>query len=179
MKLNYLKSVISQLENYKSLGERTFDQVTEDKLFWQYNAECNSMATIVKHLWGNMLSRWTSFLNSDGEKEWRNRDAEFDNDLTTKREVLDKWNEGWTLMLETINSLHEDDLEKTVYIRNEAHTVVEAINRSLAHSAYHVGQLVFIGKMSAENWTSLTVPRGGSRDYNAKMFSKTDEPEKE
>lgn len=169
---NYLESVIKQFEYYKMLGEKTMEQVDEEKLFWQYNEESNSIATIVKHLSGNMLSRWTDFLTTDGEKEWRNRDAEFENDLTTKAEVLKKWNEGWEVFMQTLRSLTQDDLQKIIYIRNQGHTVMEAINRQLAHYPYHVGQMVFVGKMLADKWNSLSIPRGQSNQFNAEKFSK-------
>jgi hypothetical protein len=154
------------------LGDKTFVQLSDEKLFWQYNQDSNSIATIVKHLWGNMLSRWTDFLTTDGEKEWRDRDAEFDNDITSKQELIDKWNEGWACLFNAINALRLEDLETIIYIRNQGHTVTEAINRQLAHYPYHVGQIVFIGKMLAENgWTSLSIPKGISKTYNAKKFS--------
>lgn len=171
MKTDYLNSVKKQFEYYKLLGEKTFAQLPEEKLFWQYNEDSNSIATIVKHLSGNMLSRWTDFLTTDGEKEWRNRDAEFENDITTKEELLNKWNEGWNVFLSTLNSLNADDLEKTIYIRNQGHTVMEAINRQLAHYPYHIGQIVFIGKMGAKKWDSLSIPKGNSANYNANKFS--------
>jgi len=143
MTSDYLKSSIKQFEYYKLLGEKTFLQLSDEQLYWQYNAESNSIAIIVKHLWGNMLSRWTDFLTSDGEKEWRNRDEEFETTGKIKEDVLIKWNEGWTCLFSTLNSLNEEDLLKTIYIRNEAHTVMEAINRQLAHYPYHIGQLFF------------------------------------
>lgn len=175
MNTNYLESVIKQFEYYKMLGEKTFAQMPEDKLFWQYNEDSNSIASIVKHLWGNMQSRWTDFLTTDGEKEWRNRDAEFENDIATTQEMIDKWNEGWQVFLDTLKSLKETDLEKIIYIRNEGHTVLEAINRQLAHYPYHIGQIVFIGKMLAENWNSLSIPKGNSNAYNVDKFSKPKE----
>ncbi len=175
METNYLESVIKQFEYYKLLGENTFAQISDEKLFWEYNNESNSIATIVKHLWGNMMSRWTDFLTTDGEKDWRNRDSEFDNTISTKQELLDKWNEGWGVFFETIKSLNEEDLEKIIYIRNQGHTVLEAINRQLAHYPYHVGQIVFIGKMSVEKWNSLSIPRGNSNEYNNAKFSKPKE----
>ena len=169
---DYLESVRKQFLYYKTLGEKTFAQLTDDKLFWQYNEESNSIATIVKHLWGNMLSRWTNFLTTDGEKEWRNRDAEFENDITSRQELLDKWNEGWNSLLEAIDSLTAEDLERIVYIRNQGHTVTEAINRQLAHYPYHIGQIVFIGKMVCENgWISLSIPKGNSKTFNADKFA--------
>jgi hypothetical protein len=172
MTANYLESVTKQLEYYKMLGEKTFGQLKDEQLFWQYNEECNSIATIVKHLWGNMLSRWTDFLTTDGEKEWRNRDAEFENDISDREQVLKLWNEGWNVCLTTLRSLKPEDLEKTIYIRNQGHTVIDAINRQLAHYPYHIGQIVHIGKMCAEKWTSLSIPRGNSKEFNADKFSK-------
>ena len=170
---DYLNSVKKQFEYYKMLGEKTFDQLSDEQLFWQFNTESNSVATIVKHIWGNMTSRWTDFLTSDGEKEWRQRDAEFDNDIADRTELLRKWNEGWTCLFNAINSLTITDLTKEIYIRNMGHTVVEAINRQLAHYPYHVGQIVFIGKMSCnDNWTSLSIPKGNSKEYNIDKFSK-------
>ncbi len=169
---DYLESVKKQFEYYKMLGEKTFAQLPDDKLFWQYNPESNSVATIVKHLCGNMLSRWTDFLTSDGEKEWRNREAEFDNDLRTREEVLDKWNLGWNCLFNALNSLTEADLQKEIYIRNQGYTVMEAINRQFAHYPYHIGQIVFIGKMICDdNWKSLSVPKGKSKEFNAEKFS--------
>lgn len=173
MKTDYLNSVIKQFEYYKLLGDKTIAQLPNDKLFWQYNQESNSIAINVKHLHGNMLSRWTDFLTTDGEKESRNRDGEFENDLTTKEEVVKLWEDGWKCFLDTLKSLKEDDLEKIIYIRNQGHTVLEAINRQLAHYPYHVGQIVFIGKMILnENWQSLSIPRGNSNAFNAEKFSK-------
>ena len=170
---DYLESVIKQFEYYKLVAEKAMYQLPEEKLFWQYNEESNSIATIAKHLWGNMLSRWTDFLTTDGEKEWRNRDGEFENDIQTKSELLEKWNEGWQCMLDTLKGLTEDDLQKIVYIRNQGHTVMEAINRQLAHYPYHVGQIVYIAKMATDNnWKSLTIPKGSSNKFNAEKFSK-------
>lgn len=173
MKTDYLNSVIKQFEYYKLLGDKTMALLPDEKILWQYNEESNSIATIVKHLHGNMLSRWTDFLTTDGEKEWRNRDGEFENDIATKEAVLKLWEEGWKCFLDTLKNLKEDDLEKIIYIRNQGHTVVEAINRQLAHYPYHVGQIVFAGKMIMnEKWQSLSIPRGNSNTYNAEKFSK-------
>jgi hypothetical protein len=169
--MSYLQSVIKQFEYYKMLGEKTFAQVPEEGLFWQYNEESNSIAIIVKHLWGNMLSRWTDFLTTDGEKEWRNRDAEFKSDIISKEEMMHKWNEGWSVLFNTLQALKEEDLDTIIYIRNQGHTVMEAINRQLAHYPYHIGQIVFIGKMVVKNWQSLSIPRGTSGQYNQQKFS--------
>ncbi len=159
---------------YKILGEKTFEQLSDEQLFIQLNEESNSIAIIVKHLSGNMLSRWTDFLTTDGEKEWRNRDEEFDNLIRNRAELLKKWNTGWACLFTAINSLTENDLTKQVFIRNEVHTVTDAISRQLAHYPYHIGQIVFIGKLLCnKNWTSLSIPKGNSKEYNAEKFSKS------
>ena len=170
---DFLGSIKKQFEYYKLLGEKTFEQISDEQINWQFNAESNSIAIIVKHLSGNMLSRWTDFLTSDGEKEWRNRDAEFEGEIKTKAELLEIWNKGWNCLFNVIEDLTDDDLETIVYIRNQGHTVMEAFNRQLAHYPYHVGQIVFIGKMLCDQtWTSLSVPRGNSQAYNSEKFSK-------
>ena len=164
---SYLESVKKQFEYYKTLGEKTFEQIPDEKLFWQLNNESNSISMIVKHLNGNMLSRWTDFLTTDGEKEWRKRDEEFCNDIKTKTELLAKWNEGWNCLFKVINLLTDKDLEKEIHIRNMEHSVTEAINRQLAHYSYHIGQIVFIGKViKNEKWNSLSIPKGKSKSYN-------------
>lgn len=173
MNTDYLESAKKQFEYYKMLGDKTIAQLPDDKLFWQYNEESNSIAIIAKHLSGNMLSRWTDIFTSGGEKEWRHRDKEFENDIKTKAELIQKWNEGWNCLFNTLNSLQEDDFSKTIYIRNQGHSLTEAINRQLAHYPYHIGQIVFIGKMICnENWKSLSIPRGNSNTYNAEKFTK-------
>lgn len=172
MEQNFLESAIKQFEYYKMLGEKSFDQLTEGQLFWQYNAESNSIAIIVNHLSGNMLSRWTNFLTTDGEKTWRKREAEFEADLSTKDAVLEKWKEGWACLFLSLKSLKATDFEKVVYIRNQGHTVMEAINRQLAHYPYHIGQIVWVAKMLVgKDWKSLSIPRGGSSEYNASKFA--------
>jgi hypothetical protein len=172
MKTSYLTSVIRQFEYYKMLGEKAMAQLPDDALFWQYNKESNSIAVIVNHIGGNMLSRFTDFLTADGEKPWRNRDAEFENNFSDRKELLDYWNKGWNCLLDTLGNLKEEQLENIVYIRNDGHTVVEAINRQLAHYPYHIGQLVYIAKMAADaQWQSLSIARNKSGDYNTRKFS--------
>jgi hypothetical protein len=170
---DYLSSVIKRFQSYKTMGENTFAQLSDKDLFWQYNAESNSIAIIVQHMAGNMLSRWTDFLTTDGEKLWRTRDSEFETKIATREELLRQWNAGWDCLLNTLNSLTDDDLHKTVLIRNEPHGVIDAINRQLSHYPYHVGQIVFIGKMlSGEKWQSLSIAKGQSETFNAQMFNK-------
>lgn len=170
---DFLRSANRQFLYYKTLGEKAIEQLEPEQLFVSLNEDTNSIATIVKHLHGNMLSRWTDFLTTDGEKEWRNRDGEFENDTKDKNELLKQWNQGWECLFNTLNSLKSEDLDKIIYIRNEGHTVLEAINRQLAHYPYHVGQMVFYAKiLKKSEWTSLSIPKNKSNDYNADKFSK-------
>lgn len=172
MPFNYLESVIKYFRQQKSLGDKTIEQLTEENLLWQFNENSNSIAIIVNHLWGNMLSRWSNFLTEDGEKDWRNRDTEFEKVISSKEELIKKWNEGWQCVLDALKSLKEEDLSKTIFIRKEAHNVGDAINRQLAHYSNHVGQIVYIGKMVLdEKWKSLSIPKGKSKDFNNKMMS--------
>lgn len=169
---SYLESVLKQFRYYQKLGDRTIAQLEEADLFWQYNEASNSIAIIVKHLWGNMLSRWTDFLTTDGEKDFRDRDGEFEATIKTKAELLEKWNEGWQCLFHALGALEINDLEKIIYIRNMGHTVVEAINRQLAHYAYHIGQMAYIGRMMrGAEWHSLSIPKGQSKTYNAQKFA--------
>ncbi len=169
---DYLESVKKQFEYYKMLGEKTMAQLDDAQLFWQYDNESNSLATIIQHLAGNMLSRWTNFLTSDGEKTWRNREVEFENNNSTRQQLLATWQQGWDCLFNTLNSLSDNELQKEIYIRNQAHSVTEAINRQLAHYPYHIGQMVYIGKMLCkQNWVSLSIPKGNSNTYNAEKFS--------
>ncbi len=173
MPTNFLENAISIFESYKLMGEKAMAQLADEKLFWQFNAESNSIAMIAQHLNGNMLSRWTDFLTTDGEKDSRNRDAEFETVIKTKEELLQKWNEGWACMFATLKSLNENDLDKIVFIRSKAHTVNEAISRQLAHYSYHVGQLVFVAKMIAnEQWKTLSIAKNESKKFNDEMFGK-------
>ena len=169
--MSYLSSIQRQFLYYKSLGEKAIAQVEDENLTWQYNEECNSIAIIVKHLHGNMISRWTDFLTTDGEKETRNRDGEFVNDIGSREGIMNLWEESWACLMQAIENLKDEDLEKIIYIRNEGHTVMEAINRQLAHYPYHVGQIVFIAKMCTANFISLSIPRNTSSSYNDKKFS--------
>jgi hypothetical protein len=170
---NYLESSRKQFEYYKMLGEKAFEQISEEQIFWTPNETSNSIAVIVKHLSGNMLSRWTDFLTTDGEKEWRKRDEEFENSAKTKAAVLQMWQDAWTCFFNALDSITEADFEKTIYIRNMGHTIVEAINRQLAHYPYHIGQLVFLAKLMQDNsWKSLSIPKGKSKDYNQEKFAK-------
>ncbi|MEZ4947075.1 MAG: DUF1572 family protein [Cyclobacteriaceae bacterium] len=173
---NFLQSIVKLFGYYKSLGDKTFDQLTNEELQWRPNDASNSIALIVHHLSGNMLSRWTDFLTSDGEKPWRDREAEFEVGYNDKQSMIDAWNKGWSCLLATLEGLKEEDLEKIIYIRNEGQTVVEAIHRQLAHYASHVGQVMFIGKqIKGDDWKSLSISKGGTKEFNADKFRKPQE----
>ena len=173
MEADYLRSARQQFQSYKALGEKTFAQLSDEHLSWQFNSESNSIATIVKHLAGNMLSRWTDFLTTDGEKEWRRRDDEFENDIHTHDEMIKTWNQGWDCLFSALDELDNNDLSKEITIRQQSHSVMDAINRQLTHYAYHVGQIVYIGKMIRnESWTSLSIPRGKSNEFNTNFTAK-------
>ena len=147
MEENYLVDIRKLFAYYKTLGEGAMQQVHGKDLFWQYDSNSNSIAIIVKHLSGNMRSRWTNFLSSDGEKKWRDRDGEFEYELGSELELMEVWNKGWTCLFDTLDNLNPSDLQKTIYIRNTGHSVSEALNRQLAHYSSHIGQIIFISKM--------------------------------
>ena len=171
MKSSYLESSIKQFKYYKMLAEKAIAQLSDEQLFWQPDAESNSIAIIINHIAGNMLSRFTDFMISDGEKPWRNRDTEFEVPAQSKVQLLNKWDSAWQSLFDTLDSLTINDVERVVYIRNDGHTVTEAINRQLAHYPYHIGQIVFIAKMlKGGEWQSLSIPKNKSADYNNRKF---------
>ena len=166
----FLESVIKRFKEYKVLGEKTFGQLNDEEMHFQPNQESNSIAIIIQHIHGNMLSRWTNFLAEDGEKEWRKRDDEFEAHQFSKQQLLEKWNEGWKVLLDTIESLAANDLSKTITIRRQPLNVVDAIKRQLAHYGYHIGQIVYIGRwIKQTEWQSLSVPKNKSEEFNQKM----------
>lgn len=170
---DYLESTRKLFNYYKKLGEKTIEQLPDAALFETFNEESNSIAVLVQHMAGNMLSRWTDFLNSDGEKPWRDRDAEFESRPATRVQLVQTWEEGWNCLFKALEALRPADLERIVYIRNEGHTVVDAISRQLAHYCYHVGQIVYIGKMAVnKEWKSLSIPRNNSNQFNEEKFSR-------
>lgn len=157
---NYLAFTKKRFLEYKKLGEDAMAQIEDHKLFVQVNEESNSIAMIVQHMAGNMLSRWTNFLTEDGEKEWRKRDAEFEVVLQNKDELLLLWEKGWQCFLDALNSISPSQLQETIHIRGEALIVLEAIIRQLAHYPYHVGQIVLLAKMfKGEGWETLSMPK--------------------
>lgn len=169
---------LKRFQYYKDIGDKSLAQLSEEQIFWQYNDESNSIAIIIKHIAGNMLSRWTNFLTEDGEKSWRNRDSEFENDFKTKEEVLEYWEKGWRCLFEALNQITDENINSTIYIRGEAHLVVDAVFRQLAHYPYHVGQIIYIAKMMKnQDWQTLSIARNKSADFNQEMHSKFDEQE--
>jgi hypothetical protein len=163
----YIDTVIKRLRYYKKLADQTFDQISDNDFHFAPNEASNSIAMIIQHMAGNMISRWTNFLTEDGEKEWRQRDAEFEAQNYSRNELLDLWEKGWNCVFDTLASLNEDDLLKTVTIRQEPLTVVDALNRQLAHYPHHIGQIIYVGKIiKNEEWKSLSIPKGKSDEYN-------------
>jgi hypothetical protein len=165
---SYKQDALEAFRNYKKLAERAIEQIKEDEYFRAIDEESNSIAVIVKHLGGNLRSRWSNFLTEDGEKPDRNRDGEFVTDADTRESLTVLWQTGWHALFETLENLSAADFGKTVKIRGEDYTVVKAINRALAHAAYHIGQITFLAKhfRSAE-WKTLSIARGRSGDFNA------------
>lgn len=164
---NYLADAIESFRNYKKLAERAMEQVSDEEFFAQIDAESNSIALVVKHIAGNQRSRWRDFLTSDGEKPDRNRDTEFEIMNEDRASLMDFWESGWATLFGALEELTPDDFSRTVTIRGEPHTIVEAINRQLTHYAYHVGQITFLAKhFRASEWKTLSVPRGRSDAFN-------------
>lgn len=157
---NYIEAFKKRFIVYKGLGDKTLQQLDEKDLFYKPNENSNSIAIIVRHVSGNLKSRFTDFLTTDGEKPWRNRDLEFEDYTASKSEIMEIWEEGWETLLKTVNSLENDDLEKTITIRSESMKVCDALLRSLAHAASHIGQMMYIGKIVKDNdWKSLSIPK--------------------
>jgi len=168
---SYKSSVIKEFRYYKSLGDRTFEQLEQVDFNTRVNEYSNSISIIMKHMQGNMLSRWTDFYTTDGEKKWRQRDTEFEDELSNKAELLAQWEVAWKCLFSVIETLEESDLDRIVTIRKEPHTVVQAINRQLAHYPYHVGQIVHIAKeIKGAAFQSLSIPKNASNAYNEKLM---------
>lgn len=162
----YLKVIQARFADVKNLGDKTITQLSEQDVHWKLNEASNSIAIIVKHMSGNMISRWSDFLTSDGEKPFRNRDQEFEDDISSKQEMITLWEKGWNIFFDTLSDLESSDLLKNITIRGEQHTVLEAIERQMAHYASHVGQMVYIGKqLKDEDWQTLSIAKGKSEAY--------------
>ncbi len=167
---SYLKDSLDVFRYYKKLGERAMAQCPDDALFASLDAESNSIAIIVKHMAGNMRSRWTDFLTTDGEKPDRNRDTEFETPPKTRAALMELWERGWKYVFDALEPLGDEDLVRTITIRTEPHSVMQAINRQVAHYSYHVGQIVYVAKHLAGNkWQTLTVPKKKSAEFNARV----------
>ena len=169
---SYIEDSLSLFRYYKKLGEGAMEQLSDEQLFAMLDPEMNSIAIIVKHIAGNMRSRWTDFLTSDGEKPDRNRDTEFEQPPSTRVDLLKLWSDGWERVFSALEPLSDSDLERSVPIRGEPHSVMQAINRQIAHYSYHVGQIVFLAKhLNASGWKSLSVPRNKSGEFNRKVLA--------
>lgn len=173
MEATFLKDVIKRFRNYKELGDKTLSQLQEKDLFFCPSPASNSIAVIIQHMYGNMMSRWTNFLTEDGEKHWRRRDAEFTAMQLSRADLLSFWEAGWKCLLETLESLQPEDLDKTIYIRTEPLTAYDAILRQLAHYPYHVGQIITIARiLKDDQWQSLSIAKGESNAFNESMGMK-------
>jgi uncharacterized damage-inducible protein DinB len=162
-----IASIKAEYRRYKGLGEDAIAQLTDDDLARAYTNGSNSIAVIVWHISGNLRSRFTDFRTTDGEKSWRNRDEEFENRIVTRAELLEKWNAGWDTLFAALDALSDADLDQQVTIRQQPLAIGDALHRSLAHTSYHVGQIVYIAKwICGPEWSSLTIPKGGSAAYN-------------
>src|SRR5579872_6345006 len=170
---SYLKDALEVFRYYKKLAERAMTQVTDEQLFAELDPEANSIAIVVKHMAGNMRSRWRDFLTTDGEKPDRQRDAEFIDPPATRERLMQLWEEGWRHVFGALEPLSDADLERTVTIRDEAHSVMQAINRQLAHYPHHVSQIVMLAKhLAHDHWQSLSIPRNRSGEFNLRVAAK-------
>ncbi len=177
---NYLADAIQSFRNYKKLADKSIAQVSDEEFFRLIDAEANSIAIIVKHIAGNLRSRWSDFLTSDGEKADRNRDNEFINDNDSRESLLEFWEKSWQILFDSIEPLTVEDFAKTVTIRGQSHTICEAINRQLTHYAYHIGQIVFLAKhFRSKNWQTLSVAKNKSNEFNNFMAENADDKRKQ
>ncbi len=169
----FLTSARHQFNYYKQLGEKAMAQVDDAQLLKRTDDQANSIAIIVQHLHGNMRSRWTDFLTTDGEKEWRERDLEFEDVISDRATLMGRWESGWQCVFDALDTISPTNFDTTVYIRAQAHTITDAVNRQLCHYAYHVGQMVFFARMlKGPTWQSLSIPRGNSGTFNQEKFAR-------
>lgn len=167
----YIESLKKQFTYYKTIADKAIAPLSVNEIYFEPNENANSIAVIMQHIIGNLFSRWTDFFTTDGEKYWRNRDAEFENQLLSKTEILDNWEKAWQCLFLVLNDLNFENLSQIIYIRNEGQTVIDAINRQLAHYPYHIGQMIYVAKLiQNENWISLSIPKNNSKDYNFEKF---------
>ena len=169
---------LKRFNYYKELGDKTFVQLSDSELFWTYNSESNSIATLVQHISGNMESRWTRFMTEDGEKTWRNRDREFETHLKSKAEVIAVWEKGWDILFKALNQIEDHQWQKTILIRGEQHSVLDAVLRQLAHYPYHIGQIIYIAKMlKNDHWQTLSIAKNQSENYTAQVLKNNNSEE--
>jgi len=169
----YLENIKNQFESYKEVADKTIKQLTEKDLYWKFNEESNDIACVITHISENILSRWTDFFESDGEKEWRNRENEFTTQNLSYNELIEKWERGWTCLFNALDSINESNFNKPILIRNRKVKLIESITRQIAHYPYHIGQIVYIGKMILnEKWNSPSIPKGKSNEYIQLEFKK-------
>lgn len=163
---DFLDNIRKQFKSYKEVADKTIAQLSEEDLYWKFNTESNDIACIMVHVSENMLSRWTDFFNSDGEKEWRDRDAEFQQQKLSYQELINQWEKGWNCLFDALNSINPSNFDRPIYIRNKEHKLIESICRQIAHYPYHIGQIAFIGKMILDQkWESPSIPKGKSKEY--------------
>ncbi|WP_165872179.1 DUF1572 family protein [Tenacibaculum sp. M341] len=169
----YLENIKKQFKSYKEVADKTISQLTEKDLYWKYNNESNDIACIMIHLSENMLSRWTDFFESDGEKEWRDRDGEFSQQNLSYNELIERWNKGWDCLFSALDAMNETNFNQPIFIRNKKVKLIESITRQIAHYPYHIGQIAFIGKMILnDKWNSPSIPKGKSKEYIQLEFEK-------
>ncbi|WP_028889764.1 DUF1572 family protein [Tenacibaculum ovolyticum] len=169
----YLENIIKQFKSYKEVADKAIQQLQEEDLHWKYNDESNSIASIIIHLSENMLSRWTDFFTTDGEKSSRDRDKEFESHNLSKHELLQKWEDGWNCLFTAISSLNETNFNTPIQIRNKQHKLIESITRQIAHYPYHIGQITYIAKMILnDKWKTASIAKGKSKEYMKQEFKK-------
>lgn len=167
-----IEGTIRLFRYYKMIAEKSVEQLSDRELDQSPSKELHSAAVLMKHISGSMISRWTNFRTEDGEKHWRDREQEFVNNFASRQELMEYWHKAWDVLFTALNSIDSSELNDIVYIRNEGHTILEAVERYLAHMAYHVGQIVFLAKwIRGDNWQTLTIPRGKTEEFNRKKFS--------
>ena len=169
----YLDNITEQFKSYKEVADKTIAQLEEKDLHWKYNEESNSIVAIIVHMSENMLSRWTDFFTSDGEKDWRDRDAEFEPQNLTKEELIDHWEKGWNYLFSALNSLNEENFNHPIVIRNKQVKLIESITRQIAHFPYHIGQIAYVGKMILnDKWQTASIAKGKSKEFIQAQFEK-------
>lgn len=173
MNIQEVQGIQKQFEYYRTLADKTILILSEEELNWKASEESNSVAMLMRHITGNLLSRFTNFFAEDGEKSWRNRDSEFADGFYNRHELIANWDKAWNVLLDTLASINAENITGKIKIRNQEHSVVEALHRQLSHYPYHIGQIVFIGKMIKDkDWESLSIPKNQSNDYNKEKFAK-------